>query len=95
MLGTRSAAEMSRHAINPRTRQEKAARRRADNRRQMECFRLSRLVPLIRSLAISREQREWRIRLIIGPDDRSLTGILMGDPRHERSMLFFKRMHVA
>lgn len=47
----------------------------------------------VQKMAISKVERDWRIRLITTPDTRNLTGRLMGDPRWERSSLYFKRMN--
>jgi hypothetical protein len=46
----------------------------------------------VRRMAIAVVDREWRVALIVGPDTRSLTGRLLGDPRFERSALYAKRM---
>lgn len=72
------------------------AERRARSRRQREEFQANRIVRMwVRAIGVSEEQKEWRIALLTGPDDRSLTGILMGDPRYLRSSLYFKRMGAA
>lgn len=68
------------------------AERRAFHRRQREHVRVGILVRWINSLnAMPKAEKEWRVLLLIGPDTRSLTGRLLGDPRYERSGLFFKR----
>lgn len=66
--------------------------RREKHRREKDRFQISRLVPIIKSMAIARVHREWRLRLLHMPDNRTLTAILMGDPRYERSALYAKRM---
>lgn len=50
---------------------------------------------VVQRMAVARVHREWRVMLLTGPDDRSLTGRLLGDPRYVRSALYFKRMGVA
>lgn len=55
--------------------------------------RVGRLVRWVRSMhALPEAEREWRIRLLTGPDDRSITGRQFGDPRYLRSALYAKRM---
>lgn len=42
-----------------------------------------------RQTLLTPAEREWRIRILTGPDTRSLTGRLMGDPHFLRSALYF------
>lgn len=43
-------------------------------------------------MAAGRAEIEWRVLVLTVPDTRSLTGRLLGDPIHERSALWAKRM---
>lgn len=72
------------------------AERRARMRAQRERVRVRALVRMwVGALHVSRAQREWRILLLTGPDTRSLTGRLLGDPRYERSALYARRMGLS
>lgn len=68
------------------------AGRREHAKRLRERFYVRHAVWTVRNMAIAHVEREWRVRLITGPDTRSLTGRLLGDPRFERSALYAKRM---
>ena len=46
----------------------------------------------VQKMAIAAVEKVWRVQLITGPDDRTLTGRILGDPRYARSALFAKRM---
>lgn len=43
----------------------------------------------VQRMSIGSVEMDWRIRLLTGPDTRSLTGRLMGDPQFLRSALYF------
>ena len=43
-----------------------------------------------RLMAAAPEEVQWRLMLLEAPDDRSLTGRLMGDPRWGRSALYHR-----
>jgi hypothetical protein len=65
---------------------------RAIYRRRAQQFYTRHAVWVVQRMAIARVEREWRMQLIVGPDTRSLTGRLLGDPKFERSALYAKRM---
>lgn len=65
--------------------------RRSNARRRRERSSIRHAVWIVRRMAVSQEERDWRVRLLTGPDDRDLTGKMLGDPRYERSALFAKR----
>lgn len=69
----------------------KAERRARVMRRQNRFYR-SFAVWVVRNMTIGRVEKDWRVRLITGPDTRSLTAKLMGDPRPERSALYARHM---
>jgi hypothetical protein len=61
-------------------------------RRQARDFYTRHAVWIVRNMRIKRAEIEWRVRLLTGPDDRTLTGRVLGDPRYARSALYAKRM---
>lgn len=67
------------------------AERRARAKSQRERFFTRHALWVIRRMAIATVEREWRARLITGPDTRDLTGRVLGDPRFERSALYAKQ----
>lgn len=76
-----------------RTIQTKAMKeqRRSNARRRRERTSIRHAVWIVRRMAVSQEERDWRVRLLTGPDDRDLTGKVMGDPRRLRSALYAKQ----
>jgi len=70
------------------------AQRRAVAKASREAARVGSLVRWLSNLpAMPKAEREWRINLLIGLDDRSLTGRIMGDPRYLRSALYLKEQN--
>jgi hypothetical protein len=72
-------------------RRSRAGRRQYLKRRARDFYKRH-AIWTCHQMAISRVEVEWRIRLLTGPDTRDLTGILLGDPRYERSALYLKTL---